>query len=277
MTAPILLDAGSSGKWGWHGIQSFNECPQKFSYRHNLGIVTPPKEPLVKGSILHVGLAHRYARMWAQQNGELADRFYSPEEAMTIVAHKKESGEIGPRVLPEIVAAMRAYEAYYAAERVKVLEVEQVFECEIGGEPYTQRLDWVYEDPQGRVWLVDHKTTGRMESKTAMGYAMSGQILGMRHLGRLYYGERFAGVKLNMIVWGPGGKEKFARLDPEPAPFAQSQFTNVVTFARDRVRALRESGAGGVDPMAWPRALSETTCVGRYGACEYYDHCKWGK
>jgi len=273
-TTKILLDAGSSGKWGWHGIQSFNECPQKFSYRHNLKIVTPPKEPLVKGSIFHVGLAHHYARMWAAQNGEDPARFYNPEEAMTLVAQKPESGAYGLANLDDLVRAYRAYDAYYATERVKVLEVEEVFECEIGGEPYTQRLDMVYEDPQGRVWLVDHKTTGRMESKTALGYAMSGQILGMRHLGRLYYGERFAGVKLNMIVWGPGGKEKFARIDPEPAPFAQSQFEQAVTFARDRVKALRESG---IAPMAWPKAFSEQTCSHKYGLCEYYDTCKWGK
>jgi hypothetical protein len=218
--------------------------------------------------------------MWAQQNGEDPERFMGPVEAMRIVAAKPESGDLGAQFIDEIVETFHMYEAYYVAERVKVLEVEQVFECEIGGEPYTQRLDWVYEDPQGRVWLVDHKTTSKLEGKTNLGYAMSGQILGMRHLGRLYYGERFAGVKLNMIVWGRSGDgldAKFTRVDPEPAPFAQSQFTNVVTFARDRVRALRESGAGGVNPMAWPRALSETTCVGRYGACEYYDHCKWGK
>jgi hypothetical protein len=272
---PIILDPGSSGQWGWHSIQSFNECPQKFSFAHNLKVARVAKEPLVKGSLLHVGLAQHYARSWCEYNDEKPESFMRPHEAMRVVSEKPEHAPIGPKVLNDVCTTLDQYRAYYLRESVRPLHVEEVFETEIQGYKYTQRIDLVYADPQGRVWFVDHKTTGKMEQKTILGYGMSGQILGMRLLGQRHFGKDFGGVKLNMIVWGQSGKSaSFHRIDPEPAPFAQSQFENVVAGARRRIDELRADGRG---PWEWPKALSEQTCVGRYGACEFYEQCRWGQ
>lgn len=299
MNTPILIDAGSSGDFGWHGVESFLKCQQLFAYGKILNIRGPPKEPLVKGAIAHVGLAHRYARMWCRQNNEDQNQFYTSVEAMKLVSTKAEYGALGAKFLADCINVINAYESYYATERVNVLSVEEVFGAWVGPEgftfadpkvdfvdvgvegkvfpdgitryPYTQRMDFVYADDKGKAWTLDHKSCGRMTDLTVTGYTMSGQFFGMAMLGRLNYGKDFGGVKANLFQMPP--KIEFKRVSPNPAPNAAKGFAKVVYDARREIARLKSEG---LDPWSYSKALSETVCVGRYGVCPNYSLCQWG-
>ena len=275
-----FIDAGSSGEWGWHATETAMRCPQLFAYHHR---ITPPptgggdRAPLLRGSLVHQGLAHHYARVQAAQEGKDPDIWATPEAAIEACAEK-----LGPeslRFVAQTQSVVRAYAAHHATESLEVMHVEEVFRAEIGGYPFTQRFDLVGRDASGRVVIIDHKTTGRIDARVPQRYVLSGQFLGMLNFGRSIWGAEFGGVRLNLIEMGgdDGWKTtapKFSRVPVDPAPNAQRLFPITVKHARDRIHEL---DASGIDPWEWPKAMSEQVCITAYGKCDGYELCRWGK
>jgi len=69
----ILLDAGSSGPQGWSSRERQLRCPKRGGLA-KAGIPSSrTSDPLVKGSLVHIGLAHYYARVQADQQGWSGD------------------------------------------------------------------------------------------------------------------------------------------------------------------------------------------------------------
>lgn len=277
MKLPIFIEGGSSGEWGWHSVGTFLECPQRFSFEHNMKLAAGTRDALVRGSMLHAGLAQYYARKWAEQNGEDPEGFASPADAI-----RKSAGEddpaIGAKYLDLVLNTQAWYEHNWSHETVKILDVEVIMRTEITSSdgrvfPHTQRADLVVEDSNGKVWIWDHKSASRIDAKTYAGYAVSGQFQGLKHLGREYFGAQFAGVKVNLIQWPyKDDPPKFDRVPPEPAPAIERRWARVTADARAAIEDLRRTR----DPQDWPRAMSEQTCVGRYGRCHFYEKCQWG-
>lgn len=79
-----LIDPGQS-EAGWHRIQDVMLCPQKHHLRSqgHRGEATPP---LVKGSLIHVGLAHLYKQKQLRDKGKDPDSYYTPHEAIAVAA-----------------------------------------------------------------------------------------------------------------------------------------------------------------------------------------------
>ena len=267
MTAPtkILLDTGPSER-GWHRLERFLTCPLKY-YWATTGERPRPGVPLVRGSIGHVGLAHMYARMRARDAGDQADfdRYYQPSVAMNMVAQKFDAG----RMMPGLLKLLLDYSQHYRTETFKVLEVEKGFETSFEGHRYTARADLVVKGADGRVWIYDHKITGRVETKTLRRYALSGQFFGLHHLGQRAYGRDFGGVKLNIL----GMDGKFVRSDLEPAPFLLAAFPKVVAAAEARIASLAGQPLAVWAAQAVP---SEISCYVPYGECEHFEACRWG-
>lgn len=266
-----FIDAGSSGQWGWHATELAMKCPQAFSYAYRVpwpeGDRPRSNAPaLMKGSLVHAGLAHHYAiirdglGVWA-----------SPEEAIRRCAD--ELGPAAAEFVPSAGAAVRAYAAHYAIGDLEPLHIEEVFEAEIGGWKFTQRFDLVARNAAGQVVIADHKTTALATAVAASRYTLSGQFLGMATFGRHLWGKDFGGVLINLIELKDGSPAWFRRVMVEPAPHALRLFPLTVKHARDRVAALDEAG---IDPWEWPKALSETVCTSAYGNCEWYENCRWG-
>lgn len=271
-----FIDAGSSGEWGWHATELAMRCPQAFAYNYRVkwseaeGDELPvrPKrsrDALLKGSLVHQGIGHLYARL---RDGE--DAWAAPDAAIVWAADKL--GEGAHEFIELAQRAVRAYESEYALENLEPLHIEEVFAAEIGGYRFTQRFDLVARDAAGRVLILDHKTTAMLSGNTASRYTLSGQFLGMANFGRSVWGKEFGGVVVNLIEFRNNGFG-FKRVPVEPAPHSQRLFPLTVKHARDRIAALDASGA---DPMEWPKALSETICTTSYGNCEFYSVCRWG-
>ncbi len=261
----ILINTGPSPK-SMHQIESVATCPQLYAWKYASGPAgeRAGHDALVKGSLLHSGAAHHYIRL---QRPDLAERFYSPVEAIDRVAAV--FGAIGERWRPVIQEALRGYLANYTVERFTVVGVETLVEANIGPYVRTMRWDLVVEDMAGKVWLYDHKTTGRIENRTMARFTLSLQALALQYLGRLMYGERFGGVRINLVSVNPPGH--FLRASPEPAPEALARFPRAVVDAEETIAryALRE-------PDNYPRVYSEQVCVTPYGRCDGHDLCRWG-
>ena len=259
--------------------------------------------PLARGSLYHIGLAHHYARIGAAQSGGLTiegvhhtdpNAFYAPVEAATVAAHRAEN-PVWLEQLPVVVEGLEAYADHWdGRESLRPLAVEEVWwlrfkpdpsdpqgELPLGQGRYdlSYRVDLVAEDARGRVYFIDHKTTGYYKSgglSHARYYARTGQFVGYKWLGTLHYGERFAGTILNLVQLRPGAV-RFARPPLEPVPSRIKHFPHHCCEAEDRLamwieRTLKE----GLSPLDWPGYPSEFSCETRYGPCPAVDLCDWG-
>lgn len=272
------IDAGSSGEWGWHATELAMRCPQLFAYHHRIhhserGGEQGDRAALLKGSLVHQGLAHHYARVQNAQTGRDPDEWATPDVAIEACAAKL--GGSAARYIALAQSVVRAYAAHWANEVLEVLHVEEVFAAEIGGYRFTQRFDLVAREPSGKVVIFDHKTTGRIDANVPQRYVLSGQFLGMASFGRNIWGDEFGGVRLNLIEVPFDGKSfDFKRLPTDPAPNALRLFPLTVRAARDRIAELDKSG---LDPWEWPKTLSEQTCITAYGKCDGFELCRWGR
>lgn len=275
-----FVNAGSSGQFGWHAVELAMKCPQAFAYAYRVdwGTVGKPdtgeKPALLKGSLIHQGLAHYYLRLRDERDGQEETDWADPDDAIDECATK-----LGPYAHKYVQLAkevVRSYAAHWCNEGWNPMDVEEVFTADIGGRKFTQRLDLVVRDASGKVLIVDHKTTGMITPETAQRYALSGQFLGMAQFGNLIWGKEFGGVWLNLIeIPDPRTtrRPRFVRQPIAPAPNALRLFPLTVHHARERVQQLDDAG---LNPLEWPKALSETVCVSSYGPCEWYEMCKWG-
>ena len=159
-----LLNTGASPR-GWHRLQLALECPQKYAWHYEVGLGQQGDErntspPLIKGSLIHLALAHHYSQIKALQNNEDPTEFEDPIKAVEIIAHQN-----GEAWIKEIDTCRRTFLAYldnYSSENMKILEVERLAYTQIGDYLFTGRFDLIYEDRRGKVWVCDHKTTGRI-------------------------------------------------------------------------------------------------------------------
>jgi len=298
VTAPILLDAGQSTR-GWHRNQTMLRCAQLFAYKYLLGL-NVTGEPRIKGSLAHIGAAHHYARMQARQQGWDPDRYHDPMTAIELLAASE--GPDWTKHVPKIQAAIRAYVDKYGLDEVfEVLAVEQQYHHRIAAPPGTTRVakdpvtgdlrrdlpevpvesflfslraDLTVRDRStGRVRWIDHKSTGRVHgSSQVRKFTLSGQFLGMQVVGAEFYGDKWGGCQVNFIGLEP--PHSFLRRAPPAAPNALAHFEQaIVDSEMEQIRLERE----GRDPWSYPKKLNEQVCGGRYGPCDGWDLCQWGR
>ena len=258
---PRLIDPGSSGEYGWHTLADWLTCPRLAALKRANGRDEPSEAQLV-GTMVHVGLAHRYALMQGQD-------VYQPADAVERFARKT------PDATSHVYttqAALASYAAHYGPEAdIETLAVEKVFRMKIMGCAYTQRLDLVYKR-RGKVYIVDHKKTYAILPKVTRGYGLSGQMVGASLYGQKKWGEKFGGVLLNFVRLAKGDNNyEFKRLPVAPFPYAVRSFSKTVVLAHEMLDRYKDA-----DPYDVPGVFTEA-CYGKYGPCQFYDICRMGK
>tara|TARA_R100001082_G_scaffold104280_2_gene75533 strand:- start:3655 stop:4620 length:966 start_codon:yes stop_codon:yes gene_type:complete len=278
---PLLLNAGPSER-GWHRMELAARCLRLYAWNEDGKTPFPVSEPLVKGSLLHIGLAHYYMRKKMEQDNDNPNRYLEPEAAVVALSNHEQSltddrnaKSLWKASVAVVLDAMEAYINFHKHCSWRVLEVEKEVRGKLkrpGGEPFlfTQRVDLIVEDVHKRVWFVDHKSCYRINSKTIRQHILSGQFLGYQMFGRGKYGKRFAGVIVNRVKLStPYG---FDRSVLEPAPDAVKRFAKNL----GEVEEMTEKYAGR-PPQEWPAAYSDQVCFGKYGKCGAFELCQWGK
>jgi hypothetical protein len=264
-----LLITGPSPR-GWHRLQQVLECPSKYAWGYLGKKEEVERPPLVKGSLIHLGLAHHYQQLKETQQGRDPQVFYGPMEAIRL--YGRLAGGLSAQWAEMACGVLEAYLKEYRNETWEIVDAEVLADGQIGGFRFTGRFDLVYRDRQGRIWVVDHKTTTRFKSNQRRFYSISGQMLGYRLLAQQKYGKDFAGIRLNMIQHT--GSIEFQRFSLTPAPNRLSQFPRTVAFAENLISKWTEHSK---DPKDWPMVNSELVCFHRYGACDHLEKCTWGR
>lgn len=266
---------------GFHRLQLAAECLQRYAWSHRIpkdptpapeGIKSSePKSPaLARGSLMHLALAQHYARIKAKQEGTPVDAWCEPEEAVRLIAKLEKCEE-------HVDDILKTYEAYQDRfwgdeQEFRVIGVEMLQETMIADKYlFTGRFDLIIEDMVGRIWVIDHKSTGFIKAAQKEFYAVSGQLIGYGHMAREKYGAKYAGMKVNLVQVGQ--KPAFERINLSRSPFLEQNF---VQFVVDTEESIERMDASGRNFDNWPKAMNEMTCYGRYGACNFIEWCKHG-
>ncbi len=271
--AGVPRPGGPSGK-GWSSRSELQACP----YRYYLQRVAPPrlaariladarKSPALEiGSLFHQLLAHHYLARLPGKDQEFWLKL--TEESDTFLQYLREKGVSG-EVIQE---ARRLYEAYtmrYESDYLRPVAVEARFEDDHGLSCRFDLLAEVIDNPLGipkGLWNVEHKTCSRFDDATLTGWQSDGEILGqMLVFDRLKLHRRFGplqGVIVNLIskTKVPGFHRTFVPIRKK----ALRQHAKDLKVFEAVENVYRATGT-------WPR--SRAACIGRYGKCQFFDHC----
>jgi len=257
-------------------LESFRRCPRLFAYQKLLGFKFPATDPLLRGSLVHIALAHYYARLRAYQLGQDPEAFYAPQEAMRLGAVQLDAEfntSKATKLLPDYLPVPVQYEQTFGMEQLKVVGVEHLISVTIGGYPFTQRLDLVVEDRAGRIWFWDHKCAGHPDRRrTVARYSLSSQFLAMQFLGPKLYGDQFGGVRINFVSEAKGGGFRFERLSPNAVPHAVACWRDNVVRTEEQIAEFTRK----FQPWDFPMTTSDLVCVHSYGPCAAYPLCQHG-
>jgi hypothetical protein len=284
MTAPAaqgdgkIIYTGPSPR-GWHRLQLAAECLQRYAWKYEAPEKPgkgPPSAALAKGSLIHLALAQHYATMRAQQRAERGEAGDSPDDwcdpftAVDLISRLEETTKYAQVALDTYEAYIKRYPYEDELQTMQIVAVEDLVSTKIKGKYLlTGRLDLAYRDLGGRLWVMDHKTTTRLTRRHRVYYGMSGQMHAYLFMARETY-ENVAGLRLNMIEHtGP----KFERFDLMRSPFLEQKFEQSVVDIEESIERMLTSGREYDD---WPKAMSELTCIHRYGECDFLDKCRHG-
>lgn len=301
-----LIEAGRSSR-GWSRIGNFFKCPQLFAYDQRLNLDLIPASALTRGSMGHVIQAHQHAIWGAEQGGVLVDEeyhtdpsvFLPPEEALAAWCDTNGGHEHFDRMLE----TFRRYMSNYPEPPGRVVAVEAPIVATLGhcdgrwglwvegertieptplncpGHPdhdkpiqLTRRIDMSVQDRSGRVAIWDHKHQANVQpNRSVDAYAIDGGFGAFRIMGRQLY-QNFGGIILNLIQ--TQAPWKVARPAVPPTPHRDSHFADMLWRAEHQLARLDMEEK---DLWRWPKAMSETACYGRYGACSGLKMCFFGK
>lgn len=268
----ILLNAGPSDR-GWHRIADWRFCRRFYAYRHLIKIELSPADPLIKGILVHVGAAQHYAQKRCIQRGQDPYIYFNPAEGIALVA--KQFGDKGAEHQEFCTNIVENYINAYARENMSIVMVEEPvavnFKAADGRSfRFTQRWDLVWQDTNGRYWIVDNKTAAKQTNDTNIRYSLSGQFLGAQLIGAAKWGDEYGGIRFNFF--GTRAPFSFSRNSPEASPFALSQFKASIIESELEIEAMV-----GRDPWTYPAVMHEQVCVTSYGPCAFMALCQHGK
>lgn len=282
MAEEKIIYTGPSSR-GWHRLQLAAECLQRYAWKYEVpssgeegeSKKGPSAPALVKGSLIHLALAQHYAKMRAEQRAERGEEddpanWCDPFTAVDLISRLEENSQFAQVALDTYEAYTKRYAYEQEKQSMEIVAVEDLVQTKIRGKYLlTGRLDLAYRDLGGRLWVMDHKTTGRIQAKHKVYYGMSGQMHAYLHMARETY-DNVAGLKINMVQHT---NHKFERFDMMRSPFLESKFEQSIVDIEESIERMKATGRSYDD---WPKSMSELTCIHRYGECNFMDQCRHG-
>ena len=266
-----LIDPGPSDR-GWHRLQSVLQCPRKFALNRE-GRVWVTTPPLVKGSLVHVGLAHYYA-LQASKEGD--EPLYSPREAVEVLAEREYEKTQQTMWLDFVELCQHTvdcYIAHYEGERWYPLYIEEQFRAQVanpeGSFLFTSSRLSGARPPQS----MDCRPRPPVGSTRLPPLHIVGSVPWLSDVRAESVQEDFGQVILNLIQHPRTCDDTpvFRRLRTEPAPWAVKTFKQTLIHAEDLIARYND-----LDPMDWPAVHHETACMTPYGPCPHADTCQFG-
>lgn len=249
----MTFDGTGQSSYGYHRLETFIICPRRFAYRyllHLVPVVTP--KPLALGTCVHEALAAIY-------------RCESAEDGLARVPTKT------AYMVPTARKIVQAYETEYAHERLNVRFVEKEFHATIRGIPFTRRVDLGIER-EGELWIVDHKTAGRLSARlatTSYDPTLFTQLVVVSAQCKKESGLSFGGMLINLI----GTHEPF-EFQRAALHFSRELLGGVVESLHYWSKQCDDAVNSDCSPWSYPQSWQ---CQGRYSKCDYLPLCLYGR
>jgi len=259
------LGGMSSGR-GWSSFSTFQRCPYAWNRRYVLKtrptfLVESPS--LAIGSLIHTFLAVHYVRMMDASFPLTAEQVYDQAKR-----------KANPQFVEDSWRVFTAYRLFYTHEVVQPLAIEHDLRDPRSGE--SCRYDGVFFYPEsiaGRppgTYIVEHKSASRFDNDTLEGWVNDGEVIGevalWKRLGLDHRFGKLQGVIVNLL-----GKQKapqFHRTVVSPESWQIDGHLDDLRRYEGLIQLARSSNN-------FPRARQG--CIGRYGRCDYFDHCATGE
>lgn len=254
---------GGPSKQGPHRVGSFALCPQLEAFAHELHLrLAQEKAATAIGTLVHVGLAYRYAMMLPRDQWPSWLVYPDPMTAIAVCGWNNQTAAY---------EAQRVFYAYCMKYQVNIwtpVLVEHQFEVAFDGEPYTARTDLLAIE-SGEYVLIDHKTVTKLSRNIGTSYRGDRQMLTGLALARA------AGYDVKRVIINALSKEY-----PEPqcerydVPISSTAFYRLGEDTRHYLQRMVEVRKQYPDP--WNRPRNWDACVRKYGRCDYYPLCVEG-
>ena len=276
-----LIPVGPSGPRSLERLRSWRKCPQFFAYRYLEGMdFAAAKNPLVRGTLIHQGLAHHAIQVKIRREGGDPDEFYDPLTAMALRAHEQRHlwGEYTEWILDRCQKVIHAFmeEDGPLGERhlrdVDILHVEQVFSFQVGPHTYDQKPDLVVRSRvTGKIHQWDHKSHAHPTLASFKRYATDIKFVALGWWGERLWGKDYGGP----VIFSVGITEpyQFVCKPSEAVPFMIQQFPQMCLDAEQEIAMYASEDRA---PRNYPKTAHEEVCFGSYGACDAREICRWG-
>ena len=262
----------SESPFGSHRYETFSICKRRYWLKYvNAQIHNKGGTARGIGTLIHLALAQYYMKIKNKQNKVNID-LYEPMEAVELMANTYGLADH----IEKVRTIFNNYVLKYGVEdsSKSIMSVEEIYGIVLEHErlkdmyaPLTARIDLVYRGSNsGKVYFMDHKTSGFISQNHIKFYSMSSQILFLQYIGEVVYGNDFGGVVINSIQTGE--KSLFKR--EKPLYFERAINDNVLSTIL-RFDELMSIDSNKEDDFKG--TYSEHTCWTRYGACDFYEIC----
>lgn len=251
---------------GPHRVGSFALCPQQEAFAHDLHLrPVIEKLPSAVGTLLHAGLAYRYASILPKRPPWYV--YNSPQEAINVLAKNEEHRDLALKM-------MAAYEVRYAKNTWTPVYVEEQLAVRFpNGEPYTARVDLIAWEGRD-LCLIDHKSVGEITTSIGYRYRADRQMLTGLAIARRN-NLPITKVIINAIsrkTTDKNGNEighQCKRFDIAINPVGYERIERDTLYWLEAMKQIR---AARPDPYDRPRNWE--ACTSReYGPCDFYGLC----
>lgn len=255
------LGGQSTGR-GWSSFNLFQKCPYAWRRRYidnAVPTIAVEAPSIAVGSLVHVFLAVMYMRPIVE------DYPLTPELVRDYcMQHAR------PAYVEEAWRVFVAYRLFYTYDQIDPLAVEYDLRDPRTGESCRYDLIAFFPEASGirqpGTYIVEHKTASRFDVATTDGWANDGEVLGQALLWkRLGLDKRFG--PLRGVIVNICGKQKdpqFHRTIVAPSSLQYEQHTEDLRRWEGLIQLSRATNN-------FPRARH--SCVGRFGLCEWFEHC----
>lgn len=239
-------------------------CPQQEAFAHELHLrPIIASLPSAVGNLIHAGLAYRYAALMTTKPAWFVyANGYEAIDALATDQGRPDFGALAVRVFS-------AYEEHYKVNVWRPIVVEEQFVVHFdNGEPYSCRTDLLAEDAWGSVWVIDHKSCGKLSRNLNAKYCTDWQMLTNLALSRAL-GYKTRGVIINEL--SREETPKFQRQEIQINQIAYDGLGINTNYYLDRMKEVRQAFP---DPLHRPRNVN--ACQGKFGTCDFYGLCFGG-
>jgi len=287
------------------------KCPTLYHLSKNTP--WPATPPLVKGSLIHVGLAHLYKQKQLRDKGKNWKKYYDPHEAIAVAAlngHAESDSDLWMELAPLAQDVLRQYQGYWGEgaeldKHWRVLSVERELRCHV-----TDEERWVQDgDDTGQLFTTAEMQCWRMVMTTfpktfsparylytqradlIVQHSKTGKVFIVDHktasrpVPNVMRRHALTGQFLGYHMFGSlHYKESFGGVIVNSL-----QLTNSYKFKRPTLECAVNSHTKLKTTIihaerlirqyaqagTWPHALHETACWA-YGGCPMHDVCQYG-